>query len=320
MLHEGLSVEVICKSLSLDENTVYRYARKFKEEGLEKYLDDAWVKYEGKLSEEQTQLLIAHLETHLYPDAKSICAYVAERFGVRFCESGMRAWLHRHGFVYKQAKPVARKADAEAQRAFLEERLPPLLEEVEAGKAEVYFMDGTHPTHNTSGAKGWIRSGKEYRIDCNSGRHRVNINAAVRAIKPEHVVYDMPERINAQSTLCLLRKLLRKHPKKKIYVICDNAGYYRCKELKEWLEGQRIELVFLPPYSPNLNIIERLWGYLKKKVIGSIYYDTFSRFRERIVEFFDNIKDHKENLRTLLTLNFRTVDNTSVHFSQTTLR
>ena len=78
--------------------------------------------------------------------------------------------------------------------------MPQLLAEVAAGEAEVYYFDGVHPTHNTKTGRGWIRKGTDFDIDCNSGRKRVNINGEVRATKPEHVVYDVAESINAQST------------------------------------------------------------------------------------------------------------------------
>lgn len=318
MLHRGLSMEDIQMSLTLDDNTIRRYVKAFRVKGLKRYMEDGYVPYCGKLTAEQEQALAAHLEEYLYIDAKSICAYVLQTFQVKYTVSGMRDLLHRLGFAYKQTKAVPGKADEIEQRAFLEETLPDLLEEVTAGKAEVYFADGTHPTHNTKTGRGWIRQGRDFEIDCNSGRKRVNINGAVRATKPEHLVYDIAECINAQSTRRLCRKLLKKHPGKTIYFVCDNARYNRCAWLQEWAAGQRIEFVFLPAYSPNLNLIERLWRFLKKEAIHSIYYDTYAKFRHGIIHFLENIKEHKNELRMLLTLNFRTVGNTSIHLAQTT--
>lgn len=317
MLHQGVSIDVICASLSLDDNTIYRHVKVFREKGLGVYLKDNYAHYGGKLTHWQERALAVHLEENLYPDCKSICVYEWETFGLKYTISGMRDLLHRLGFVYKKAKKVPGKADEEQQRAFLQKTLPGMLEEVKDGKAEVSFTDGTHPTHNTGDVRGWIRRGEDFDLDCNSGRQRVNINAAVRAIKPEHVVYDIAESINAQSTQRLCRKLLRKHPGKKIYLICDNARYYRCSWLQEWAKKQRIEFVFLPSYSPNLNITERLWRLLRKEVINLMYYDTYSKFRNNIIHFLENIKDYKEEVRSLLTLNLRTVGNISFHLSQT---
>ena len=225
----------------------------------------------------------------------------------------MRDLLHRLGFTYKQTKAVPSKADEAAQRAFVEGWLPRLLAEVGAGTAEVYYADGVHPTHNTKTGRGWIRKGQDFEIDCNSGRKRVNINGAVRATKPEHLVYDVTDSINAQSTQRVCRKLLKKHPRKKIYYICDNARYNRCKWLQEWAADQRIEFVFLPAYSPNLNLIERLWRLLRKEAINSIFYETYDQFRAGVIGFLNNAKAYKKEIRSLLTLNFRTVGGTTVY-------
>ena len=201
----------------------------------------------------------------------------------------------------------------------MKETLPAILEEVKAGTAEVYFADGSHPTHNTKTGRGWIRKGADFEIDCNSGRKRVKINAATRAIKPEHLGFEISESVNAQSTQRMCRDLLKKHPGKKIYFVCDNARYYRCAWLQKWAANQRIEFVFLPPYSPNLNLVERLWRLLRKKAINSICYETYDKFRSGIIHFLENIKvEYKAEVRRLLSLNFRTVDNTSVHLAQTT--
>ena len=317
MLHRGLSMEDIQMSLTLDDNTIRRYVKAFQEKGLKRYMEDGYLAYSGKLSDEQEQTLSKHLDEYLYLDAKAICEYVFQTFGVQYSISGMRDLLHRLGFVYKQTKAVPSKAEEAQQCAFLEETLPALLEEVVAGKAEVYYADGTHPTHNTKTGRGWIRKGETFEIDCNSGRKRVNINAAIRANKPEHLVYDIAESINAQSTQRLCRKLLRKHPRKTIYLICDNARYNRCTWLQAWATDKRIEFVFLPTYSPNLNLIERLWRFLRKEVIHSIYYDTYAKFRQGIIQFLENIKEHKAALRKLLTLNFQTVGKHSIYLSQT---
>jgi transposase len=94
----------------------------------------------------------------------------------------------------------------------------------------------------------------------------------------------------------------------------DNARYYRNKKLMEWLETTKIKPVFLPPYSPNLNLIERLWKFMRKKVINTCFYRTKDKFRMAILEFFENIDQYKLELETLMTLNFRLVKSQSNAF------
>ena len=313
MLHQGHSVAVIEAALGLDDNTIRRYVKGYQKRGLTDYLADGYIPCSGKLSEAQAQELSWHLEEYLYEDAASVCLHVEEEFGVVYSVSGMTDLLHRLGFVYKKTKAVPQKADEQAQLDFLNQQLPSILEEVEQGQAVMYFSDGCHPTHNTKTGRGWIRKGQDFELDCNSGRKRLNINAAVNALKPEHLVYDIADSVNAQSTQRLCRQLLRKHREKTIYLICDNARYNRNKMLQDWVKDKRIEFVFLPPYSPNLNLIERLWRLLRKEAINSVYYDTYSKFKEGIINFLDNAKSYKEELRSLLTLNFKTVGGTSVY-------
>ncbi|NJL77539.1 MAG: IS630 family transposase [Saprospiraceae bacterium] len=133
----------------------------------------------------------------------------------------------------------------------------------------IYFADGVHPQHNTKSAYAWIERGQEKEILSVSGRSRVNINAVMNAENPCQVVMVESESINAQSTLELYKKIEILHPEaRNIYVICDNARYYKNTLLNQSLEGSKIKQIFLPPYSPNLNLIERLWKFMRKKVIN----------------------------------------------------
>ena len=92
-----------------------------------------------------------------------------------------------------------------------------------------------------------------------------------------------------------------------LYVICDNARYYRSKAVQEYLETSRVKLVFLPPYAPNLNLIERFWKFLKKKVLYNRYYETFDEFREACETFFKIRTNTQRELRSLLTANFELI-------------
>lgn len=316
MLYQGFDVSQIEAALGIDDNTIYRYEKAYKKVGLKSYVEDGFVPYTGKLNEVQLDQLDLHLQQFCYPDAHSICHYIKETFDVEFTSTGLLPLLHRLGFEYKLTKIVPGKANESDQITFLEETLPQLLDQVQQGNAVLYYSDGVHPTHNTKRSRGWIKKGFDFEIKANSGRKRVNVNAAVNAHKPSHLVYDIADSINAQSTKRVCQKLLRKHPKKTIYLICDNARYNRNKELQLWAINQRIEFVFLPTYSPNLNLIERLWRFLNKKILNSQYFEKYEDFKNAIRGFLENLKPYKNELESLLTLNFRTVEGTSI-YSQT---
>jgi transposase len=152
-------------------------------------------------------------------------------------------------------------------------------------------MDGTHPQHNCVAAYGWIKNGKVKELKINTGRQRLNINAAID-IEILSTTVDYGDSINAQSTILLQKKVELKHPDAEvIYTICDNARYCRSKRVKEYLVTSKIELVFLPHYSPKLNLIERLWKYFRKIVLYNAYYEIFDEFRKACESFLDKLNN-----------------------------
>jgi transposase len=146
-------------------------------------------------------------------------------------------------------------------------------------------------------------------IPSNTGRDRLNISDTINLERLEPVVR-FDDTINAASTTALFEQIEDANPEsQRLYVICDNAGYYRSKEVRHFLETSKIELVFLPPYSPVLNLIERLWKFLKKPVLYNSYYETFCKFRKACVQFFHNSKAYTAEKRSLLTEKFQIIGN-----------
>ena len=216
------------------------------------------------------------------------------------------------GFVYKKTKLVPGKADAEKQQEFLQEYHE--LKEQMGSNDELLFMDGVHPQHNPVSSYAWIVKGEEKEVPPNTGRKRININGAIN-IKNYEAISREDERINAQSTIELLKQIDYAYPDAStIYVIVDNTRYCRAQIVSEFLKTSRIQFKFLPSYSPNLNLIERLWKFLKKKVINNCYYESYDIFKKTVMDFFENIKDYHDELATLLTEKFQI---TGTQFSKT---
>lgn len=305
LLATGWTAEQVAEVLQVDPNTVRNHFKLYKQGGLVTLCHIAYRGREGFLSESELTILDAHLEKHLYLTTKAIVQWVEEQFGVRYTESGMTALLHRLDYVHKKPKLIPGKADPEAQKAFLAE-----YEKLKKNKGQenpIYFMDAVHPQHNPVIACAWIKRGQEQEIPSNTGRKRLNINGAINLDQLEPVVrYD--DSINADSTIELLKQLEKRHMAAAyIYVICDNARYYRSKAVKAYLESSRIKLVFLPPYAPNLNLIERLWKFFKRKVLHNCYFESFGEFASACKEFFANPSQYKGELRSLLAENFAIV-------------
>jgi hypothetical protein len=172
--------------------------------------------------------------------------------------------LNHIGFTCKKTREIPCECDAQKQEEFVK-ILAAIFEEQDE-KTVVYYADGVHPTHNSRSTCAWTEKGAELEQPAVSGRDRFNINELVSAKDVTDVIAPDCERINTQSAKDLYQLALEKHSQaRKIYIISDNARYYRNKELTEWVKGTNITQFFLPPSSPNLNLTERLWRFLRKK-------------------------------------------------------
>jgi transposase len=301
-LAKGWSSSDVAEILLFDEKTSRQYFERYQHGGIEALLEDHYPGAEPKLDEHQMRQLDGYLQEHLLPDAKAVTAHIATQYGVRYSLGGVTDLLHRMGFSYKKPTHVPGKQNPAQQQVFLAQ-----YERIKAHKGKndpIYFADATHPQHNSVPSYGWIKKGQDQELKANCGRQRLNINGAINIETLEPIVR-FYETIDAQSAKDLFAKVEARHPLAKvIYVIVDNARYYHCRWLKKVLRGTKIKLIFLPPYSPNLNLIERYWKFFKKKVLNNRYYETFEEFKRACENFFRKPKKYLLELQTLLTENF----------------
>jgi transposase len=305
LLNAGYNPEEIARILLLDNTTIRRWYSIYESKGIDVLLTYHYVGSDGKLTAKQIAALNRHLENTIYLTAKEICAYVEKKYGVQYTSKGMTNLLHRLSFSYRKPKHIPGKASQKAQEEFIEQYIK--LKENKSKHDRIWFMDAVHPLHNSQPAHGWMKKGFDYTIKSNTGRGRVNINGAYN-IEDHKAVIEEADCINSQSTVALFNKLLKEQPLGIIYLVLDNAKYYRSKVVKEFQKANpRIQLVFLPPYSPNLNIIERLWKFFKKKITYNTYYEKFAVFKYYCLNFFEKIEKHKKELRSLMTDNFQVI-------------
>jgi len=306
MLDEGLTIEATATLLGIGKTTVSNCKSKYESEGLKKYLDRNYVPYQGKLDSERLAQLESEVSSGIYKSCAQINDWIEKQFGFAYSESGLRSILGKLGFVYKKTTSVPGGLDIVEQEVFLKQ-LEPYLSETEPENEVILFMDAVHPQHNTHSDHAWIKRGENKEIRSNTGRNRMNINGAMNFHQPHEVTVVESECINAQSTKELFIKLLEKYSEKQtITIFADNARYYSNAELKDWLkQNPKIQILHIPPYSPNLNLIERLWKFMRKEVINLSYYPKFEQFKWAIRGFFQNLEQYTLELRSLITPNFQ---------------
>jgi transposase len=146
-----------------------------------------------------------------------------------------------------------------------------------------------------------------------AGRWRFNVLGALNAITHDIVTVTNSTYINALSVCDLLHKLAAVHAGELVTIFLDNARYQKCQLVTSLAESLKIELIYLPPYSPNLNLIERLWKFVKKEVLYSKYYDEFSKFKNAISSCLSMASTtHKDDLSTLLSLKFQRIKKSQI--------
>lgn len=278
---KGWSIAAIAEALLLSEDAIREHIAEYKEA---KKLKPENGGSTQKLSIEYSNELAAHLRSHTYLYVKDIIAYVQSAWSVTYSVPGMRNWLQRNGFSYKKPALVPGKADGQQQREWMI-RYEALKQALTADET-ICFMDGVHPTHNVQPAYGWIQKGVRKEVPANSGRSRINLSGILDMISHKVLIQE-DKMLNAEATISFFRKIEAAYPgKKKVHIFCDNAGYYRNKAVTEYLQTSQIKLHFLPPYSPNLNPIERLWKWMKERVIYNTYYREFEDFKLAVFGFF----------------------------------
>ena len=306
LLGSGWKLKQVKDALLLDEETLRSYVRKYQQGGIQALIDTHYLGRNSLLTKTQQQQLCEELDSTIYLTTHSIIAFVEKTFHIKYSISGMRDLLHRLGYEFKKPKLVPGIPDKVAQEDFVND-----YEAFMASKSpdiDVVFVDAVHPEHNTMAAYGWIKRGEKRCLRTNSGRQRLNLHGAINVETNELTVIES-DTVNKDSTLALLETLEQKYfLSKTIFVILDNARYHYSKEVREYVaKSKRLELVYLPPYSPELNLIERVWKFFKKKVLYNKYYETLDDFRTASIKFFRNIDHYSDELSSLLSGGFEEI-------------
>ncbi len=302
LLGTGWRLTEVSDALLLDTETLRSYVKKYRDGKVQELLKNKQLGKQSRLSDQEQTELKAHLSEFTYPDIKSIIAYVKKTYEATYGPTQMRNILKALNFTYKKPKLVPGRSDVIASMDFLE-----TYKTLRDSEKPLYFMDGVHPQHNSKPSYGWIQKGETKALLSNTGRKRLNINGAIN-IDTKDILVTVGDSVNAQSTIKLFKKIIRRHKNDdKIYIVCDNAAYYRSRLVTDFiLEAEKIELVFLPPYSPFLNLIERVWKYFNKIVLYNKYYPVFSDFKAACLDFFK--RKHKRALDKKLVEKFHFSD------------
>ena len=301
--NEGWKNKAIAQALRIHEETVRQHLTDWATD--EKLKSENGGSY-SKLDDIQTCSLDTHISNTTYTRVIDICAYVEATFGVRYTVSGMTKWLKEHKFSYKHPKNVPAKADLAKQEEFIEEYLA-LVADTPLDEP-ILFIDSAHPTMATKVVCGWIKKGIDKPIGQTASRTRVNVMGAIE-LTSMNVVSCRPDYVNGETTVAFFDQLKAAYPlAPSIHIILDQSGYHRSQLVRDEALKRNIVLHYLPPYSPNLNPIERLWKVMNENVRNNVFFTSAKHFRDSISEFFETtILKIGPSLRDRINDNFQTI-------------
>lgn len=305
MRSSGVPLEMIATSLKVTTRSVSHYLAEYREGGLQATMEDRAYCPMSSL-EPFIDRLADSFDATPVGCTRQARRRILEITGLEMSPSQTRRIMKRLGMRYRKSGQIPCKADPDKQLEFLDEKLQPRLDEAAAGERKVFFVDAAHFVMGAVVGMLWCMS--RVFVRGASGRKRYNVLGAVDSQSKRITTVTNDTYITAPTVCELLAKLHRENPGIPLTLVLDNARYQKCRLVTSRAAELGMEMLYLPAYSPNLNIIERLWKFIKKDSLSNAYHESFGEFTGAIDA---KIKEANTTLRSqmksLMSLNFQTL-------------
>jgi transposase len=310
---KGYRHTAIADILDIHPNSVTTYLKQYQKGGLDEVKRVNYGTNTSALHAHQTSLeeTFHHHPPHSTNEALQ---RIEALTGIRRSPTRVKAWMKRVGLKYRKIAHLPAKADPVKQAEWLQATLTPYITQAQQGLCHLFFMDAAHFVLGVCLCSVW--SFARLFVKAPAGRQRLNVLGVVNAITKQVDFVTNTTYINADVIADFLRQLAVKYHDLPIVIVLDNARYQHCRMILALTEQLGITLLFLPAYSPNLNIIERLWKFLKKKALYAQYYAGFARFTDAIrttLQKANQDPDYRKELQSLLTLKFQTFEHSQIY-------
>jgi transposase len=317
LLHMGCSRQQTAKIVGCHPNSVTNYVKLYNEGGLEaiRHLSYSYPRHELREVYEQVDEVLEEANCSTVNDAREI---LASTFGYHRSHEAVRKLLHKRKFKHRKTGTFPGKIDNfeawDAEQEACIKKLEGLIEQAEDEQLDLVFGDAAHFVYGKFSSSCWSKQPK-YRPS-GHGRHRINVYGAYDVATNQVYTMYNDHYIDAEFMVEYfewLRDECYPDQNRPLHFVLDNARYQHCNYVEQCADRLNIELEFLPGYSPNLNLIERLWKYLKKK-LGKQYHTSKASFEEGVVNLLAALDEDKEQeeLRTLLSPNFQRFEKSQI--------
>jgi transposase len=309
---DGKTESEIAPLLGVCTRTIRNWLRLYRKKGLEALCLLHYQGDPGELTASQAEQLKAEIQTGRFRCARQVREWLQVTFQVGYSLSGTKRLLQRLGCSFQKTTGFLFKAKCDQQEAFVqkyEADRPPV-----GAATRRYFVDACHPIWGLELVYScWLLRGQRFLVGMGGGRKRLNILGTY--CPQDHEYLDLRVHkgtISATQVIELMTRLQQRHPETKKFILyLDNARYQHARAVREWVEAQKAQgvefvLDFLPAYSPNLNLIERLWKFLRKHALQQ-WHPTYEAMQAAVAQVLDHLQDYREELTALMTERFHRV-------------
>jgi transposase len=314
---EGKSREEVAHLLGIGLSQLGEWLRIYRNKGLDGLCILHYKGDPGKLTAGQVDQLKEKVSTGCFRNSDQIRQWLKDTFGVSYTSSGVKDLLRRIGVSYHKVSGFLWKADPDKQHAFVKRVARHKREAKRPGapRTRRYYVDACHPIWGLDLVYCcWLLLGQRFLVGMGSGRKRLNILGAYCPDDHEYVDYRLTrDNINGEQFVNFLRLLLSMHPETERFILyVDGARYYDSPVVKEWLKRHsQFHLSQIPAYSPNVNLIERMWKFMRAKAL-SRWHKTFEDMQAAVSLVLDHLEDYRDELQTLMTEKFHIIDKNDI--------
>ena len=309
----GKTREEVAELLGVSLSQLGEWLRVFRNEGLDTLCEIHNKGDPGNLSPNQIAHLRTQVSTGCFRNSDQIRHWIEATFGVRYSSTGIKDLLKRIGVSYHKVSGFLWKADPDKQHAFVKRiaRHQREAQRQDAPRTRRYYVDACHPIWGLELVYCcWLLVGQRFLAGMGSGRKRLNILGAYCPDDHEYIDYRLTrDNINGEQFVNFLRLLRSTHPETERFILyVDGARYYGSPVVKEWLKRHpEFHLSQIPAYSPNVNLIERMWKFLRAKALCK-WHKTFEAMQGAVSEVLDHLETYRGELETLMTEKFHIID------------
>ncbi len=308
MLSERIKIEIIAKIIGKTIKTIENWHHQYLTKGIDSLNSFQYKPKKSYLTSEQIDQVVNWVKEKNPGKTKEVQEYIKNHFKVGYCNEAVRKLLIKNGLKVLRPKVVPGKAPSEEEQKDKIEEYFEMKHTSEPGTVFL-FGDGMHLIHQNIPGLCWGDPKSPPVLKTNTGRQRLNILGAYNPDSNSFVHLTGEENCNAQRAIEYFDVILKAYPQApKIVIYLDNASYFKAEIVSDWFKDHnKLTVEFLPPYAPNLNLIERFWRFVKEHLVRNTYYEKYKTFRAKVFRFLNHIDKYADELVTLMVEKFEIV-------------